>query len=230
MIRLIDVFSLRTERTEMKTFLRVMVFLCLASSALADTRPILLVTPKGVYQAEVVDGVPGPWRATDFDVIVQGFSVGGPPAGPVPIPPKDPPVNSDPLVVQISAFSKATLKDKNEGIAISSLIAALQKANVTPESFKESFDMAITIADSSMKSEGRLIAWKTGAFKISDDPEKLKAGLQAAFGVASVTLDQITSAAFADDEAALPEEVKDFTQIIQMIQMILDLLRNLGII
>lgn len=214
----------------MKTILRLMVFLSLVSSAFAGTRPILLVTPKGVYQAEVVDGVPGPWRATDLDVIVQGFSVGGPPSGD-PIPPSgDPPVNPDPVVAQIAAFSKATLKDKSEGIAIAALIEALQKANVAPANFKESFDMAITIADASMKSEGRLIAWKTGALKISEDPTKLKTGLQAAFGVSSVSLNQVADAAFLTEGAALPEEAKDFTQIIQMIQMILDLLRNLGII
>lgn len=201
--------------------------LLMVANVFADTRPILLVTPKGVYQAEVVDGVPGPWKATDLDVIVQGFSVGGP--GPIP-PGDDPPVNPDPVVAQIATFSKTALKDKSEGIAIAALIEALQKANVSSENFKESFDMAISIADTSMKSEGRLIAWKTGALKISQDPAKLKAGLQAAFGVSSVSLNQIVAAAIEEPGTVLADEARDFSQIIQMIQMILDLLRNLGII
>lgn len=212
----------------MKTFLKFLVPLLLVATAAADSRPILLVTPKGVYQAEVVDGVPGPWKATDIDVIVQGFSVGSPPSGPIP-PDSTPPNPLDPTVTAVATLSKTLLKDKSEATAVAALIEALQKANVTALNFKESLEMGITIADSSLKAEGRLIKWRTEVLKLTEDPAKLKAGLQEAFAITTISLDKITAAAF-DADYAPTEEAADLTQIIQLIQMILDLLKNLGIL
>lgn len=212
----------------MKTIFQFLLPLLLLADAVADTRPILLVTPKGVYQAEVVDGVPGPWRACDIDVIVQGFSVGSPPSGPIP-PDIPTPTPLDPTVTAVAALSKAILKDKSEGQAVAALIEALQKANVTSLNFKESFEMGIAIADSSMKADGRFVKWRTEALKLTEDPAKLKAGLQEAFAIATFSLDKITASAF--DAGYVPtEETADLTQIIQLIQLILDLLKNLGII
>lgn len=212
----------------MKTIFQFLLPLLLLADAVADTRPILLVTPKGVYQAEVVDGVPGPWRACDIDVIVQGFSVGSPPSGPTPTDTPTP-TPLDPTVTAVAALSKVILKDKSEGQALAALIEALQKANVTSLNFKESLEMGIAIADSSMKADGRFVKWRTEALQITEDPAKLKAGLQEAFAIATLSLDKITASAF--DAGYVPtEETADLTQIIQLIQLILDLLKNLGII
>ena len=212
----------------MKTIFQFLLPLLLLADAVADTRPILLVTPKGVYQAEVVDGVPGPWRACDIDVIVQGFSVGSPPSEPTPTDTPTP-TPLDPTVTAVAALSKVILKDKSEGQALAALIEALQKANVTSLNFKESLEMGIAIADSSMKADGRFVKWRTEALQITEDPAKLKAGLQEAFAIATLSLDKITASAF--DAGYVPtEETADLTQIIQLIQLILDLLKNLGII
>jgi hypothetical protein len=174
----------------------------------------------------IVDGVPGPWRATNIDVIVQGFTTGG---GPNTTPPDKPPVTpTDPTVLDVAKISKATLKDKSEAMAVAALVDALYKANVG-DTFKEALEMALPIADSSLKSEGRLVKWGESVMKITSNPLVLKAGLQQGFDIDTATLETIAAAAFAKD-VDIPAEAKDLTEIIKLIQLILDLLRNLGII
>lgn len=212
----------------MKHFVVVFAFLLsMTASALAD-RPVLLVTPAGVYQSTVVNGVPGPWVAQEIDVVIQGFGGGG---GTQPVPPDapDPPV-SDPVVAQIVTISKATLKDKKEAVAVASIIDTLSKFGLTGQKFKEALQLATPIADTSMKAGGRINRWVEESLAVTTDPAKLKAGVKAAWDIETATLEAIHAAALEDPSAALPDAALDWAQIIQIIQMIIELLKNLGII
>lgn len=215
-----------------KKYMSFIVSMLLVSFAVADTRPILLVTPKGVYQAEVVDGVPGPWKSTDLDVIIQGFTVGG---GPNTTPPDNgppvvtPPNPVDPTVTEVARLSKSILKDTMEATAVAALIDALQKTNVEDGTFTEALEMAMPIADASLKSEGRLVKWREAVIKVTSSAAVMKAGLQQSFGIGSNQLTEISNAAFAEG-TPVPEQAMDMIEIIKLIQLILDLLRNLGIL
>lgn len=199
--------------------------ICLSCSIAYADRPILLVTPKGVFQADVTDGVPGQFRPVPYDVIVQGFGGGG---GTTPIPPDPKPPEADPLVQQVAAISKTVLKDSAEAKAMAAIIDSLSSNGLKGDSFKEALELTIPIADSSLNAGGRLINWVKQALAVTTDADKLKAGLQAAFSLSAVELQQIAQAVKTGDVptgAAI-----DFTKIIEIITMIIALLKQLGII
>lgn len=197
------------------------IWFLLASACLAD-RPILLITPGGVFESKIVNGVPGQWVPLEVDVIVQGLKPGQP-TPPVVTPPSD-----DPIVKQIAAISKAGLKDKDEATAVSSIVNSIAKLGLSPESFKQALEMSAPIADTSLGAGGRVTAWSKQALVITSDATKLKAGLISAFDIQQATLDSIHTAA-ANPDAVATGEALNWTQIIQIIQMILELLKNLGI-
>lgn len=210
----------------MKRTLCVMcaVLACLSVvQAMADG-PILLVTPQGVFQSDVVGNRPGPWKPVSIDVIVQGFTPGGGP--PVVIPPG----NSDPLVQKVADLSKAILRDKEEGTAVASIIDALAKSGLSGSSLEDALSLSAPLADSSMKADGRIVRWVKDALAVTTDPEKLSAGVRAAFGIQSATTDMIIAQATRAEGAAVVEEAIPFATIIQLITMIIDLLTKLGII
>ena len=95
----------------MRSVLSAFVLLAVSSVAMAE-KPLLLVTPNGVWSSEVTAAGPGPWIAQDIDVIVQGFGPGGGPDVPDPKPPVD-----DSEISKIVAISKSGLKDKSEAMA-----------------------------------------------------------------------------------------------------------------
>jgi hypothetical protein len=196
-----------------------------SASVFADDRSILLVTPKGVWQADVTDGVPGPFRPAPYDVIVQGFDTpGGGGDTPAPKPPE-----SDPIVNAVKAATIATLNGKNEATAAAAIVDALAKNGLSGEPLKEALDLGLKIADTSLKAEGRLIKWGQAVVKITTDPVKISAGASAAFGTTTAELQAIHQSVVAG-EATATAEAMDFTQIIQIIMMIIELLKNLGII
>lgn len=210
-----------------KFFVSVLLFSMICSPVLAGNRPILLVTPQGVFQAEVVNGIPGPWVPRDLDVIVQGFT----PGDPTPTPPGPSPNPADPLVIRVAEISKAPLlKDKNEATALSAMVNSLAKMGLSGDNLKQALEMAAPIADTSLQAGGRIKAWVKSAVAITVDPEKLKAGLAIVWGVSAASIEGIHQAATGEAGAAVPEEALDFLVVIQIIKMIIELLRNLGII
>lgn len=201
----------------------VILWVAMAGVCFAD-RPILLVTPAGVWMA-VVDstGKPGPWTPFTADVIVSGFGVntpGGVP--PVVIPPVE-----DETVKQVAALSKS-LRDKEEATAVAAIVDSVAKLNLSATDFKQALEMSAPIADAALDAGGRITVWVKQATAITTDPTKLKAGLMSAFGMSQETLDSIYSAAATPDAVATGEAV-NWTQLIAIIQMILTLLKNLGI-
>lgn len=198
----------------------------LATSVFAADRPILLVTPSGVWMSTVANGVPGPFVAMPYDVIVQGNNTGDP-VPPVVTPPTPNP--GDPTVDQIKTISLA-LKDQREATAVAALVNSLSKMGLTGANFKQALEMAAPIADTSMQTGGRIAKWAKAATAITTDPVKLIAGLNAAYTVSSATLDTIHQASLAEPGAAVSGEALDWAQIIQIIQMVLELLKGLGII
>lgn len=196
--------------------------------AFAEDRPIVLVTPSGVWQSIVTGGVPGPFVAMPYDVIVQGSGPSAsPPVPPVVTPPVTPP--GDAVVQQIKTLSLA-LKDQREATAVAALVNSLSKMGLTGANFKQALEMAAPIADTSMQTGGRIAKWAKSATAITTDPVKLIAGLNAAYTVSPATLDTIHQAAQAEPGAAVSGEALDWAQIIQIIQMVLELLKGLGII
>lgn len=201
------------------------VCLCVLVCSDAFGRTILLVTPKGVYQSEVTDGIPGPWTPSAVDIIIQGFGT-KPPVGPdVPIPPV-----ADPVVSKVSEISRRILEDKSSATGIAALVDALGKQGLTGAKFREAMELAVPIADTALDAHGTYIAWMKAVLPVTDDPARLKAGLVAAWGIELSALDTIHAAAAREEGAALPAEALDFAAIIALITMILNLLKTLGII
>lgn len=200
----------------------LILWLMMASACLAD-RPIILVTPAGVFQSVVdASGKPGPWVPLNADVIVQGF--GNTPTGPptVPVPPAE-----DETVKKIAVISKS-LKDKEEATAVAAIVNSVATLNLPAADFKQALEMAAPIADASLSAGGRITEWVKQATAITTDPAKLKAGLASAFGVSQATLDSIYSAASNPETVATGEAI-NWAQLITIIQLILTLLKNLGI-
>lgn len=203
----------------------LLVFSLLATPVLAG-RPILLVTPQGVYQAEVTNGVPGPWTPMQMDVIVQGFTNIPTPPVPVPVPPVD-----DSVVNQVKALSVAPfLKDKAEGTAVAAIINSISKLNLPVDDFKQAVSATSKMTDTLLKADGRIIAWTTAVLAVTGDAAKIKAGLAAAWGIESATLEMIDSAAAQGPGQALTAEAVDFLAIIEIIRMVIQLLKELGIL
>jgi hypothetical protein len=202
------------------------LLICLMCCTAVADRPILLVTPQGVYQAEVVNGVPGQWKPMAIDVIVQGFINTPSP----PDTPNTPP--TDPQILKIAELAKTGLKDKAEATAVAALVDSLDKLGLSDTKLKEALEMAAPIADSSMQSAGRITKFVKSAVVVTTDASKLKAGIVSAWGVEQSTLDAVHSAAQRPTGEALPAEAEalDIVAIIALIQMIIQLLQNLGII
>jgi hypothetical protein len=203
--------------------------LCLVFGAqsIAADRTVFLITPSGVYQSTVSNGVPGSWTSIDADVIVQGFTPGGNNNPSPPTPPVPP--AEDATVLQVHAISAATLKDKSEATAVAAIIDSLVGMGLKGDQFVQAFDMSIPIADSSLNASGRLNTWLKQAFAVTKDPDKLKAGLLSAFKVSQSTITAIKNAA-VDPSQPATEEALDFAMIITIIQAILTLLRQIGVI
>ena len=199
--------------------LRVLTIWFLMASVCLAGRPVLLITPKGVYQSEVTNGVPGPWVPLEADIIVQGFTND-------PTPP-DPP-SDDPVVKQVATISKSVLKDKEEATAVASIVNSIAKLGLSPDSFKQALEMSAPIADASLGANGRVTDWSKQVLAITSDAAKLKAGLTSAFDIQQATLESIHTAAANPEQVATGEAI-NWTQIIAIIQMILELLKNLGI-
>lgn len=195
--------------------------LLLSAIAMAD-RPILLITPSGVYQAEVTNGVPGPWKAAPYDVIVQGFGGGG---GTTPVPPGDPPTTGD---AQLVAIAKATLKDQKEATFAAAVVDSLMKAGLKDADLKDALKLTAPIADSAANAEGRIVKFFNQILEVSTDGKAIQTAIQSAFSIAASTLDTIRAAAASSEPPT--GQALDFQAIILMIQGILQLLRNLGII
>lgn len=195
---------------------------CLMTSAVFADKPILLITPNGVFQSQVVGGIPGSWVPVEADVIIQGFNTGG------PIPPVVTPPSDDPVVKQIATLSKSVLRDKEEATAVAAIVDSIGKLGLSPENFKQALEMSAPIADASLSASGRITEWTKQALAVSTDPVKLKAGIKSAFSIQQSTLDSIYTAA-SDPSAIATGEAVNWAQIIAIIQMILELLKNLGI-
>lgn len=201
----------------------LLVFSMLASPVFAG-RPILLVTPQGVYQAEVTNGIPGPWVPMQMDVIVQGFT--NVPIPPIPDPPGPP--TDDPVVLQVKALSGAPqLKDKSEGTAVAALVDALAKLTLTGDKFKAALEMAAPIADAQMQSGGRINKWAKSVLAVTTDAAKIKAGVVAAWGIAQTSLDSIGAAYAQPADAAVTGEALDWMLIIEMLRIIIPLIMRL---
>jgi hypothetical protein len=207
-----------------RAFLAVALLLLTTAACLAD-RPIFLVTPAGVFQS-VVDssGKPGTWAPIAADVIIQGFSTGGPTTPNTPAPPS----SSDPAVVQITALSKAELKDKDDAVSVAALIESIAKLKLSETDFKQSLEMAAPIVDASLGANGRITDWAKKALLVTADPAKLKAGLAEAWGVEQSTLDSIHAAAATPNPETTAKAV-NWAALIAVIQAILTMLTNLGI-
>lgn len=170
--------------------------LILSAPAFAD-KPILLVTPKGVFLAEVTDGVPGAFAPANFDVIVQGFGGGGGPGSP-PVGPPTPPV-SDPTVKAITELAKAMLKNKEEATAVSAMIETLIAAGIKPDELKEAVKAYYGIVDQAINAEGRVIAFLDKLMELTVDPAKIKAGLSVAWAVEGSEVNRLREAARAEE-------------------------------
>lgn len=210
----------------MKRFLMFVALLAgMAVGAIAEDRPILFVTPKGVFLSTVTNGVPGPFVLLQYDVIVQGGGVASP--GPTPTPD---PLPNDPIVAQIKTISITELKDQREATAVAAICNSLAKMGLSGPNFKQALEMAAPIADTSLQAGGRITKWAKAATAVTSDPVKLVAGLTAAFSVLPSAVDAIHAAAVADPGAAVSGEALDWAQITEVIKMILALLKSLGII
>lgn len=213
--------------------MRRSIFACFAAIAcvavadrcLAD-KPILLVTPKGVFVAEVADGLPGPWKPAPYDVIIQGFGCG---PTPLPGPQPDPAPPTDSETQQVAAVSRK-LASKNEGIAVAAIVDSLSRAGLKGAALVDALSLSAPLADTSLKSDGRIIAWVKAATAITSDGSKLLAGVRSAWSIDAGTLQTIRSEAQRPAGDAVSDEALDFAAIIQIITMILELLTKLGII
>ena len=121
-------------------------------------------------------------------------------------------------------------KDKAEATAVAAIVDALAKSGLTGGAFVDAINLSAPLADSSMKSDGRVVKWVAEATKITSDTTKLSAGVRSAFGIESATVAMIVQESNREEGAALAEEAADFAQIIQLVMMIIDLLTKLGII
>jgi hypothetical protein len=196
---------------------------CISQLAAAD-RQVILVTPKGVFSSVVVDGLPGPFEPLNADVIVQGFTPGG---GGGETPPKPDPDEGDPHVEAVVDASKR-LRDKDEGTAAAALVDALRRNGLTGRDFTEALVMAAKIADTTLGAGGRLKAWAASVTEITDKPGVILAGVTKAWGVSLGTMQDISEA--VRDEGADSQAALDFAGIIALIRMVLELLRELGIL
>jgi hypothetical protein len=207
------------------------------TQAFAD-RPLILVTPAGVWQSTPTDGVPGPWVALNADVIVQGFGSGGDTGGggggdtgggsdPAP---------TDPVVTAVATTAKQHLQTAQEAVAVASMISSVA-GRTTPDKFAAAMQRAADIADGFLQASGRIEKFVQAALRITADPVVLRRGIESAFGLSSADLQRVTAAVASGRASDLPAAVQgdaasavDFQQILQLIEFILDLLERLGLL
>jgi len=201
---------------------------CCGSQCLAQKSIFYMSPAAGMHRCDIQpDGKPGPWvlLAADAILITDGGKVGG-----APVPPGIPPVPdpADPIVKQIETISRNVLKNKEEATAVAAIVNSIAKLNLSPSDFKESLEMAAPIADASLNTQGRIGEWVHQATLVTVNPQKLIAGVSSAWGISASTLESIHAAA-VDPESVATGEAINWSQLIQIIMMILELLKNLGI-
>lgn len=202
-------------------WLSVLATMMVCLPAMAD-RPILLVTPKGVFMSEVKDGTPGPFVSVPYDVIVQGFGSGGDTGSPnPPVPP-----SSDPIVQAVATMTRSTLEKETEALAAATIVNQLVKSGISPDYLMDAIEMSAGIVDTSLKTEGRVAKWAKQLRAITADSTKIIAGVRLAFP--GITDDQLKMIARAVSTGDTPQEAIDFKVIIDLILMIIELFRNLG--
>lgn len=209
---------------------RVFAFLAViaAGQLFAADQPILLVTPKGAWQIPVTDGIPGAPVPANFTVIVQGFNGGGT----TPNPPEPPKPDDDPIVSQVADLS-SRLNDKAEGTAAAALVNSLAKMGLTGKDLKDAILLAAPIMDTQLKSGNRISTWAKAVTDITVDRDKIISGILKAWNIDPELLGAIHAAAVRENRT--PEQVKasegfDITAVFGIIQMIIQLLKSLGIL
>lgn len=213
-------------------------------SAVAEDRPIILVTPQGVWQADVVDGVPGQFKALNADVLIQGFGDGGNGGGgggdsETP----NPPTPADPIVSQVKSLAIEHLQTDQEATAVVALIDTIAgQVDFSSEHAVTQFVRGVTrgagVADDFLRSDGRLERFVTAAFDVTTDPVKLSAGVSAAFGLDSANIRALKAAIDSGDPEDAPIPVRsgdpqkaiDFALIVTLITKVIELLQLFGIL
>lgn len=206
-------------------FLAVLLF-CLP--ALAADRPTLIITPSGVWQIDYDGNVPQAPRPVDFDVIVRGFTPGHGPDVPVP----DPPISDSPAVQQVTAISKATLKDASEATAVYSVVEALKGANLDGKEFADRLSDFAVLIDTQVGAGGRITKWiyqvitatKTADGSVS--AADLLTGLKRAFPIDKATTEMVVAESAAAPGEVISERAVDFVKLIELIRLILDLIKS----
>jgi len=215
--------------------LTVLVLL-LATIAEAGERRMILVTPKGVWEAVVVDGVPGQLKAIDADVVVQGFGNDGN----VPTPPNDDEDDNDGEEDLTAAEKKAkelaatTLNSKREALAAHAIIRTLVDEGLVGDDFFDAFDLAGDVADGSYRAEGRIklyVKTATSLLRSGDvTREDLMTGLSSAYGIGSSTVAAVRGAVSGDSADTETIEALGLGELIALIKAIIELLKLGGIL
>ena len=182
-----------------------------------------------------MNGIPGPWTPLDADVIVQGFQTDpGPGPGPGPIDPT-PPTPVDPKVAEVAAITKAKGLSEKESLAVASLIQSLKQMNVSDSDFGTALDKSLGIIDPAMGAGGKIVAWGKEVSKVTTNPDTILAGLTAVYSslpdasivVANAAMNRVQLP--AESQSVMAERLGfDVTAIIAIIQMVIQLLQQLG--
>ena len=197
---------------------------CMVSSA--TEKPILIVTPQGVWQINFVDGKPQSPIAADVTVIVQGFG-----NDPAPKPP-EPPVTDQTVDRVASASVSPYLGSKAEAVACAALIDSLGQAGLSGEQLKAAMKVAVPIVDTHMGSGGRVVSWSGKVLEITTDPAKIKQGLTKAWSLSEAAYTAMDAAVSGRDMAAAESEAVagiDIAKIMQLIMTIVTILQQLGL-
>ena len=210
----------------MRHVFALMLAVVCSSVAAVDNRPIVLTTVKGIFQCDVIDGQPGPWKPATIDLIVQGV-----PGGTIPNPPADPvPPTEDPVIKAVAAISIAPqINDVNEAMAIAAMVNSVGKIGLNDADFREAITTAARLADNMLKAEGRIKTWAEKALAITSDHTKLRAALVSAWRLDSPALETIHDAALQPATAQLNAEALNWAQIIEIIRLVLQLIRDFKI-
>lgn len=199
--------------------------LLIASVAVADN-PILLITPKGVYIAEVENGVPGEFKPFAGDVILRGF---GSPPTPKPDDPGSP-VPDSPEVLRIATISKTILKDADEATKVYSVVDAIRGATSSNKEFSDRLSDLAGLIDAQMKAEGRVTRWIDQIISIVPEgglkPPDVLSGLKKAFSINLVTAAVIAAEASQPVGSQIHEKAVDFIKLIELIRLIIEIISN----
>lgn len=209
----------------MKVFLFFLT--CLMSvSAVAQDRSILLVTPKGVWKADVTNGVPGPFSPAPFDVIVQGFGGGG---GTTPIPDPKPPTPDSPEVSRIAEISKTVLKDSSEATAVYTVVESIRNTAENDKEFTKILDDFAGLIDAQINAEGRFTTWVDKIVADAPDngvkPYDVLAGLKKAFALDKSVTEMIVAESQQPKGTQVSEKAIDFVKLIEFIRMLIEIIR-----